>query len=154
MKLAVTILLIGCALAAEEPPPASKSAAKTAAKGTAASDAAPKSATGATKVVQTPFGPSLRAATPDDSREEAEKRHQEAVASPLLKIEESGDTVTFRRRTPFGDQVWKKKRSELTDLEKEMIAAHQGGGTKTGPGADPGPGRQAGAPGARAKTGK
>lgn len=137
MKLAATILLIGCALAAEEP----KQPQKDAKKDAVATDAAGK---GATKVVQTPFGPSLRAATPEQSKEAAEKRHREAVASPLLKIEESGDTVTFRRRTPFGDQVWKKKRSELTDVEKEMIAAHKDGGKAAEAGSDST--RQAGSP--------
>lgn len=149
MKLTAIILLIGCALAAEEPPQASKNTPKTAAQEAAPSDAAAK---GATKVVETPFGPSLRAATPEKSKEDAEKRRREAVASPLLKIEESGDTVTFRRRTPFGDQVWKKKRSELTDLEKEMIAAHKDGGKAAAAGSDSA--RQAGAAGAPATTKK
>ncbi len=74
-----------------------------------------------TKVVQTPFGPSLRAV-----KEESNGTARRALKDdPMLKIEESGDTVTFKRRTPFGEQVWRKKRSELTDLEKEMMEARR-----------------------------
>src|SRR5262249_47783083 len=82
-----------------------------------------------TKVVQTPFGPSVRA---EDGRGTARRGPR---VDPLLKIEENGDTVTFKRRTPFGEQVWSKKRSELTDLEKEMIEAQ-----RTAPPADDKPG--------------
>jgi hypothetical protein len=94
MRLAATILLIGCALSAAEEPrqapqgEANKGAAgKTAAQPGSATRPAAGSPAG-TKVVQTPFGPSVRSAMPAD-REEAEKRHREAVASPLLKIEET-----------------------------------------------------------------
>ena len=74
---------------------------------------------GKTKVVQTPFGPSWRAA---DADAKGPKRRV-VKDDPTLKIEESGDTVTFKRQTPFGEQVWRRKRSELSDIEKEMIAA-------------------------------
>ena len=30
--------------------------------------------------------------------------------------------VIFRRKTPFGSQVWKKKKSELTSEEKALLA--------------------------------
>ena len=73
-----------------------------------------------TKVVQTPFGPSVRAE--EGSREAALRVVKD---DPMLKIEESGEVVTFKRRTPFGEQVWRRKRSELTDLEKEMMAARK-----------------------------
>ena len=66
------------------------------------------------KTVQTPFGPTVR---------------QEGAPAPrppdlsLIKVEEKGDTFTFRRQTPFGDSVWKRRRAELTPLEREIVAA-------------------------------
>ena len=74
-----------------------------------------------TRVVQTPFGPSLRAAEADAKG----PRRPVVKDDPMLKIEESGDAVTFKRQTPFGEQVWRRKRSELSDVEKEMMAARK-----------------------------
>ncbi len=101
MKLAMMILLIGLPLAGENPKPAEK----------------PKDEAAAPRVVQTPFGPSLRGAPTAAARRPA--NHS------LVRVEEKGDTVIFRRRTPFGDQVWERRRSELSAVEKEMIAAQK-----------------------------
>ena len=65
------------------------------------------------KTVETPFGPVSRSA----------KKPRPLADDPNLKIEENGDAVTFKRRTPFGEQVWRTKRSELSAVEKQMMAA-------------------------------
>jgi hypothetical protein len=41
---------------------------------------------------------------------------------PNLKAIDQGDTVKFVRSTPFGPQTWTKKKSELTDDERGMLA--------------------------------
>ncbi|MBI3694228.1 MAG: hypothetical protein HY238_05235 [Acidobacteria bacterium] len=97
MKLAILTLLIGLPLAGENPKPAENPQPKASAK----------------RVVETPFGPSLRGAP-------APRRPAD---HSLVKVEERGDVVIFRRQTPFGDQVWQRRRAELTPVEKEMIAA-------------------------------
>ena len=77
---------------------------------------------GAKRVVtQTPFGPSLREAAPEGAG--AAKGRAEVKDNAMLQIEEKGDTVRFRRRTPFGEQSWERKRSELTAVERKMMAA-------------------------------
>lgn len=102
MKLVLCILLIGMPLAAED-----------------AGKAAPKQdERKSTQKVETPFGLTTRAA----SNEKAAPRRTLAQ-DPQVKFEESGDTITFRRQTPFGEQVWRRKRSELNDAEKELLAA-------------------------------
>ena len=108
MKFVIMILLMGMPLAADD------------ARGDKAGPkAAVKEGDGAkTKQVQTPFGPSLRAVSPAKVTP-----RRPIAADPWLKIEESGDTITFRRQTPFGEQVWRRTRRELTDIEKEMMAA-------------------------------
>ena len=98
MKVAMTVLLIGLPLAGENPKPGEN----------------PKREATAKRVVETPFGPSLRGA-PAAARRPADHS--------LVKVEDKGDTVIFRRRTPFGDQVWQRRRTELSAVEKEMIAA-------------------------------
>lgn len=41
---------------------------------------------------------------------------------PNLKAIDQGDTVKFVRTTPFGPQTWTKKKSELTDDERGLLA--------------------------------
>jgi hypothetical protein len=41
---------------------------------------------------------------------------------PFVSVEQQGELVIFRRKTPFGSQVWKKKKSELTDEERALLA--------------------------------
>ncbi len=41
---------------------------------------------------------------------------------PNLKAIDQGETVKFVRSTPFGPQTWTKKKSELTDDERAMLA--------------------------------
>ena len=71
------------------------------------------------KVERTPFGNTVRAADPEP------EPARTLADDPLLRVEEKGDTVTFRRQTPFGDQVWKKKRAELTPEEQSLVEARK-----------------------------
>ena len=66
------------------------------------------------KTVQTPFGPTVRQAGTEAPR---------PPDFSMVRVEEKGDTITFRRRTPFGDSVWTRQRGELTPLEREILAA-------------------------------
>jgi hypothetical protein len=43
-------------------------------------------------------------------------------ATPAVKVTDNGDTVKFERPSPFGVMKWEKKKTELTDEEKAMIA--------------------------------
>ena len=43
-------------------------------------------------------------------------------ADPNLKAIDQGDTVKFVRTTPFGPQTWTKKKTELTDDERALLA--------------------------------
>lgn len=45
---------------------------------------------------------------------------------PNLKAIDQGETVKFVRTTPFGPQTWTKKKSELTDDERAMLAPPAG----------------------------
>jgi len=65
---------------------------------------------------ETPFGPAL--VDPDQKRQRPEKPER---FGPFVRFEKKGDLYIFRRETPFGDQVWKRKSSELTPLEQELI---------------------------------
>jgi len=38
---------------------------------------------------------------------------------------ESGDSVKFTRKTPFGDMKWEKKKTELNDEERAVLAKQQ-----------------------------
>jgi len=66
-------------------------------------------------VVQTPFGPTMRAAQPASTP-------RRAPDLSLISVEEKGDTITFRRKTPFGQSVWTRQRSELTPFDREILA--------------------------------
>jgi len=76
------------------------------------------------QTVQTPFGPAVR----QQKTETAPAKRGPDLS--LLRAEEKGDTITFRRKTPFGDSVWTRKRSELSPIEKDILAA-QASATKT-----------------------
>ena len=72
----------------------------------------------AKKTKRTPFGRSK-------STSEEEPKPSPPVTTPFMQVEEKGDSVVFRRRTPFGVQSWTKKRSELTAQEQDMLRDHQ-----------------------------
>ena len=101
MKLVLCILLIGIPLAAED-------TGKTPAK---------RDERKPTQKVETPFGPTTRSATNE------RPAPRTLAQDPQVKVEESGETITFRRQTPFGEQVWRRQRSELSEAEKELLAA-------------------------------
>ena len=87
---------------------------------------------------QTPFGlmkqgPAKKSAGPDVGR--------------FVEVEEQGDTIIFRRRTPFGQQVWKRQREQLSEVEKKMLQRQQ----KTVQAAKPGQGPSAGSPQKKAR---
>ena len=52
-------------------------------------------------------------------------KEAERDPGPAIQIEERGDTIIFKRPTPFGLMTWTKKRSELTPKEQEILRAHQ-----------------------------
>jgi hypothetical protein len=69
---------------------------------------------------QTPFGPVPVAAAPEQP-----PPARDFSADPFVSAEENGEMVIFRRKTPFGSQVWKKKKSELTADEQALLARAQ-----------------------------
>ena len=88
---------------------------------------------------QTPFGqmkqgPAKKSAEPDVGR--------------FVEVEEQGDTIIFRRSTPFGKQVWKRQRGQLSDVEEKMLQRRP----KKQQAAKPGQGPSAGSP--QKKAGK
>jgi hypothetical protein len=123
MKLLLMSLLIGLPLAAEGPQPERKETKET----KEAAGAKQAGDTKKTRVVQTPFGPTLGAAPQDADKPAAPVNN--LAGDRFVTFEESGDTVVFRRKTPFGDQVWRRKRTELTAAEKELMALRTAGGS-------------------------
>jgi hypothetical protein len=73
--------------------------------------------------VQTPFGPARKSTTPPPPKPTTK-------AKPLVEIDQKGDLYTFRRKTPFGEQRWTRLRSELSDVEKQLIKDVQGSDEK------------------------
>jgi hypothetical protein len=64
------------------------------------------------EIRDTPFGPMK---FPVKTEEAA----REASADAFLKVIEEGDSLRFRRQTPFGVTEWVRKKSELNDTEKQ-----------------------------------
>ncbi len=91
------------------------SAASAESKKTSAEEAKKSSAQGGRR---TPFGWKKAA-------EKAEETPPPPASSAFVEVEEQGDTIVFKRRTPFGRQSWRKKRSELTSQEQEMLKVHR-----------------------------
>jgi hypothetical protein len=73
----------------------------------------------------TPFGRVRQDANPQPA-----PKPEKPSETGLVRAEVKGDTVTFRRKTPFGNQVWTRKRSELSDDEKEILANQSNSGKK------------------------
>ncbi len=67
---------------------------------------------------QTPFGVSKWEDKPTQQASVAEK--------PATVVRDLGDTVEFQRQTPFGISKWTSKKSELTEEEKDLLAASRG----------------------------
>jgi hypothetical protein len=65
------------------------------------------------EIRDTPFGPmKFPVKTQDPARE--------ASADAFLSVVEEGDSLRFRRQTPFGVNEWVRKKSELNDTEKRV----------------------------------
>lgn len=90
-----------------------------------AEEAAPAKEPEQPHTVQTPFGLSTRGAAPP-----ADTRAQDA----LVSVKKKGDVYEFRRRTPFGHQVWTKPEDEFNENEKRWFEA-----SKPKPAAKPAP---------------
>jgi hypothetical protein len=69
---------------------------------------------------QTPFGISRWEDTP------AAAAPQPTAASEPTAVTDLGDSVRFERKTAFGVSQWVRKKSELTDDEKALVANQQG----------------------------
>lgn len=81
--------------------------------------------------IKTPFGvvknaaPDTPASTdppPDSSPTKPGDRSTKAVDG-LTKAIDKGDTVRFERTSPFGKVTWEKKKSELTEDERQILDA-------------------------------
>jgi hypothetical protein len=70
--------------------------------------------------MMTPMGPS-RWADKGPAEPPEHTSSNRFSADPNLKAIDQGDTVKFVRSTPFGNQSWTKKKSELTDDERSMV---------------------------------
>lgn len=75
---------------------------------------------------RTPFGRSK-------STSEKKPKASPPATTPFMQVEEKGDSIVFKRKTPFGVQAWTKKRSELTADEQGMLRDHQAKQAKTEP---------------------
>ena len=70
---------------------------------------------------QTPFGISRSEDTPTAATAPPPVDAGEPVA-----ITDLGDSVRFEKKTAFGASKWVRKKSELTDEEKALVASRQG----------------------------
>ena len=64
------------------------------------------------EIRDTPFGPMKFPVKTEDSA-------REASADAFLKVVEEGDSLRFRRQTPFGVTEWVRKKGELNETEKQ-----------------------------------
>ncbi len=71
-----------------------------------------------TRQVETDKGVELQRDTPFGTATSG----TDAKSSPPVKAVEVGDVVRFERKTPFGTSKWEKKKSELTDDERKILA--------------------------------
>lgn len=68
--------------------------------------------------LRTPFGIIKRPAMATDAGSAAAAPDQS-----FTKAIDKGDTVRFERKSPFGTVTWEKKKSDLTDEERQILAA-------------------------------
>jgi len=69
-------------------------------------------------VHQTPFG-TVR------TTEAQAKPPEVEVPLAQFEIEEKGNSVTFKRKTPFGISQWTKSRNELTKEDRDLLARYR-----------------------------
>lgn len=70
------------------------------------------------KFVQTPFGPARVVAEP--------RKPPSLLEDTMLTVEQQAETAVFRRKTPFGVQIWKKPLTELDDVERHLLKRGHG----------------------------
>jgi len=68
--------------------------------------------------VNTPFGIMKTDVTDTESR-------PAAPLNPATKVIDKGDSVRFEQPGPFGPIAWEKKKSDLTDQERQVVEAQQ-----------------------------
>lgn len=114
--------LIAIALCcAAQSPATSEQSKRSEQKSSATSPAEPNESAGEKiRLVGTPFSSKKIVVRGDGPRERsmAESVH-------LFEIEEHGDSVTFKRGTPFGKRVWTRKLTELSGKERELLDAYR-----------------------------
>ncbi|MBI1354890.1 MAG: hypothetical protein GC160_11130 [Acidobacteria bacterium] len=101
--LLILTLMLGPLVAAAPPTDADKKAPAAQAEG---------------ETVQTPFGPVKKHAP--EPRPQPTKR-----AAPTVDVQVANGVATFRRQTPFGVQSWKRKMTELSPAEKQLLEESQ-----------------------------
>ncbi len=69
---------------------------------------------------QTPFGFSKWEDTPN-----AGSQASAPAAADLVTVKDLGDSVRFERKTPFGATQWVRKKTELSEDEKALLAREQ-----------------------------
>jgi len=70
---------------------------------------------------KTPFGVSKI----QDLGENAPEPFVTTPKAQLIKATDNGETVKFERQTPFGVTHWEKKKSDLTDQERQIFESQQ-----------------------------
>lgn len=71
---------------------------------------------------RTPFGLSKLEDSPTPTATQASSPSTVTAAKPEVQAKDLGDNVRFEAKSPFGPRVWQKRKSELTDEEKEWLA--------------------------------
>jgi hypothetical protein len=82
---------------------------------------------------KTPFGVVKMNDNPDAERAPAERGNPFSEAKtdttksnvPTVTVIEEGEMVRFERSTPFGPSRWTRKKSELSEGEREMLARYR-----------------------------
>ncbi len=74
---------------------------------------------------KTPFGV-MRSAAEGAPSASATPDAASASTVQFTKVTDAGDSVKFERATPFGAIKWEKKKTELTDEEKSIVAQKAG----------------------------
>ena len=119
--VAVLICVAGCAARAQAPKdPKAHAVSDTSAKEQKDPDGAPQTGRVESDRRKTPFG-----VVKTTGAKPAPRPPSATAVSHLVQVEEQGEEIVFRQRTPFGQRVWKRNRSELSSQEQELLEAHQ-----------------------------
>jgi hypothetical protein len=113
--LAIGLTAIAAAEAQKERKAAKRETAAPAEKSTKPANSTKSAERSSENTKQTPFGPV-------EAKSEEPPPAASLSSDAYVSAEEKGDQVIFRRKTPFGSQVWKKNKSELTADEQALLA--------------------------------